>query len=53
MLSRFLKVLIATSNFMNEVCNGGFMPEFSISMLKEIITLVENMYMKLANKKQN
>ena len=40
MLSRFLNVAIATSNFMNEVYNGGFSPEFSVSMLKEIITLV-------------
>ena len=36
---------MATSNFMNEIYNGGFAPEFSISMLKEIITLVrENVY---------
>ena len=40
MFSRFLKVAIATSNFMNEVYNGGFSPVFSVSMLKEIITLV-------------
>ena len=25
---------------MNEVCNGGFLPEFSVWMLKEIIALV-------------
>ena len=36
MFSRFLKVAIATSNFMNEVYNGGFLPEFNISMLKKI-----------------
>ena len=28
---------MAMSNFMNEIYNGGFAPEFSISMLKEII----------------
>ena len=39
-LSRFLKVAIATSGFINEVNNGGFSPEFSVSMLKEIIALV-------------
>ena len=38
--SRFSKVAIATSNFMNEFYNGGFLPEFSVSMLKEIIVLV-------------
>ena len=38
--SRFLKVAIATTNFMNEVYNGGFAPDFSVSMLKETITLV-------------
>ena len=36
---RFLKVPIATSNFMNEVYNGRFAPEFSVSVLKETITL--------------
>ena len=38
--SRFLKVAIVTSNLMNDVYNGGFLPEFSISMLKETIVLV-------------
>ena len=38
--SRFIKVAIPTSNFMNEVYNGGFSPEFSVSMLKENIALV-------------
>ena len=38
--SRFLKVAIATSNFMNKVYNGGLAPEFSISMLKETIAPV-------------
>ena len=27
---------------MNEVYNGGFVPEFSVSMLKETITLVRD-----------
>ena len=40
MMSKFLKVPIATSNFINEVYNGGFSPDCSVSMLKEIITLV-------------
>ena len=40
MFSRFLKLAIATWNFMNEVYNGGFVPEFSASMLKETIALV-------------
>ena len=38
--SRFSKVAIATTNFINEFYNGGFSPEFSVSMLKEIIALV-------------
>ena len=38
--SRFSKVAIATSTFMNEFYNGGFAPEFSVSMLKETITQV-------------
>ena len=33
---------IATSNFMNEFYNGGFTPEFSVSMLKETIALVRD-----------
>ena len=40
MLSRFAKVAIATSNFMNEIDNGIFSPEFSVSLLKEIVALV-------------
>ena len=40
--SRFSKVAIATSDFMNEVYNGGFSPEFSVSMLKETIALVRD-----------
>ena len=38
--SRFLKVAVATSNFMKEVYNGRFLPEFSVSIIKEIIALV-------------
>ena len=40
--STFLKVAIATSNFMNEVYNGGLAPEYSVSMLEEIIALVRD-----------
>ena len=40
--SRFLKVAIATSNFINKVYNGRFVPESSVSMLKETIVLVPN-----------
>ena len=39
MLRRFLKLAIAASDFMNEVYNGGLLPELSISMLKDIISL--------------
>ena len=39
-LSRFLKVTIATSNFMNKVYNGRFATESSISILKKTISLV-------------
>ena len=45
-----LKVVIATINFMNKVCNGGFVPEFSVSVLKEIVALVQR---KLGNEEQN
>ena len=38
--SRFLKVAIATSNFIHEAYNGGFAPDFSVSILKETIALV-------------
>ena len=37
--SIFLKVAIATQNFMNEVYQCGFAPEFSVSILKEISAL--------------
>ena len=40
MFSSFLKVTIATSDFMDEVYNGGFSPEFSVSMLTVNIALV-------------
>ena len=39
-LSRFLKVAMATSNFMNEIYNGGFASKLSVSMLKQSISLV-------------
>ena len=42
LFDRFLKVSIATSNFMNEVYNGRFAPVFSFSMLKETIALVQD-----------
>ena len=42
MFSRFLKVAIPTSNFMNKVYNGGFSPEHSILMLKEILIYFEH-----------
>ena len=34
--SRFSKVAIATSNFMNEFYNGGFSPDLTVLILKEI-----------------
>ena len=37
----FLKVAITTPNFMKEIYNGGLMPEFGVSMLKETIKLVQ------------
>ena len=40
MLSSFLKVAITTSNFMNEIYNGGFSPEFSFPVIKEIIVVL-------------
>ena len=51
--SRFSKVTIAMSNFMNNFYNGGFSPEFSVSMLKEIVVLVrfEILCLKRGNKK--
>ena len=38
--SRFLKMAIATSDFMTEVYNDRFVQEFSVSMLKETIAVV-------------
>ena len=38
--SRFSMVAIATLTFMSEFYNGGFEPEFSVSMLRKIIALV-------------
>ena len=40
--SRFLKVAIAMSDITNKVYNGGFAPEFSVSMLKETIALIRD-----------
>ena len=40
--SRFSKVAIAVSNFMSKLYNGGFAPEFSVSILKELIALVRD-----------
>ena len=51
--SRFLKVAVATSNFMNEVYKGRFSPEFSVSVLKEIIALVWDYVYETRNWKQN
>ena len=40
LFSRFLKVAIAMSKFMNEVYDGRFASEYKVSMSKEIIVLV-------------
>ena len=40
--STFLKVAMATSNFMNEVYNGGFAPEYNLSILKDTIALFQD-----------
>ena len=40
MFRRFLKLAIAMLNFRKEVYNGGFVPEFKVSMSKEIVPLV-------------
>ena len=42
MLSRFLKVTIAKSNFMSKAYSGRLMPEVRLSMLKEFSVLVRN-----------
>ena len=39
---RFLKVAIATSNSMSKVYDDEFAPDFSVSMLKETITLLRD-----------
>ena len=41
-LSRFLKVAIATSNFMNGAYNGRFAPDLSVSMSKETMAIVRD-----------
>ena len=35
MFTRFLKVVIATSNLLNEVYNDEFEPNFNVSILKK------------------
>ena len=40
--SRFSKMAIATSNFMNKFYKGGFTPAFTVSLLKEFLTLVRD-----------
>ena len=40
--SSFLKVAIATSNFMNKVYDSGFGADFKESNLREIITLIQS-----------
>ena len=52
-ISRFSKVAIATSNFMKQFYNGGFAPEFSVSVLKKRSRQFKIMYLKRGNKKQN
>ena len=39
---KFLKVAIATSTFIKEVYNGWFVPEFTVSILKEPTTRIWN-----------
>ena len=40
--SRFVKVAIARSNVMNEAYEWRISPQFSVSMLKETIALVQD-----------
>ena len=40
----------ATSNFMKEFFNGGFAPEFSVSLLKDTIALVRDYYVSETRK---
>ena len=53
MFSKFLKVTRATSNFINKVYNGGFVPEFSVSMSKEIIALIWDYIYETRKKNKN
>ena len=48
--SNLLKVAIATSIFMNKVYNGRFVTELSVSVLKEIIALVQD-YLQILSQK--
>ena len=50
LFTRFLKVVTATSNLIIKVYNGGFVTEFSVSVLKETM---QRHYQKLGNRKQN
>ena len=52
MLSRLLRVSLATSNFKIEVYNGRFAPKFSVLTLKEVSALVQNYVKKLGAKKK-
>ena len=51
--SRFLKLAIARSNFTNEFYNGGFGPEFSVSVLKETFALVRDYVSETRKEKAN
>ena len=51
--SRFLKLAIARSNFTNEFYNGGFGPEFSVSVLKETFALVRDCVSQTRKEKAN
>ena len=44
---------IATPNFMNEVYNGRFAPDFSVSMLKEIVALVQDYVSEISFSNKN
>ena len=49
--SSFLKVAIATSNFMNKVYDSGFGADFRESNLREIITLIQSYLHETSNSK--
>ena len=51
MLSRLLRVSLATSNFKIEVYKRRFAPKFSVLTLKEVSALVQNYVKKLGAKK--